>query len=87
MTTSCAVCRKTIATLDEGITISALGRPLFTVHKSPCHAYVNAGLQLASFAAFKGLHAHLAVKAPRVLQVVEKLNQLRLGTGTGPTNS
>lgn len=82
MTTSCAVCRKTIATLDEGVTVAAMGRPLFTVHKTPCHTYVNAGLQLLGFAALKGLHAQLAVKAPRVLQVIEKVNQLRAG-GTG----
>lgn len=74
------MCRKVVLPA-EGTTIAALGKPLFTVHKEPCGQYVNAGVRLVSLVALKGLHGYMALKAPRVLSVVERVNQLRSQNG------
>ncbi len=72
----CAICRKSIPDAER-VTMGALGRPLFDVHQHPCAGYVRAGVTLTSMLAFKGAHMLLATKAPKVLAVIEKVNQLR----------
>jgi len=74
---SCKVCRQTIATVDEGVTFAAAGRPLFTVHKVPCASYVNATVTALSLLAVKGLHGVLLKKAPQLLKVLEQVQQLK----------
>lgn len=77
--TSCAVCRRTIATLDEQLTYAAMGRPLFKVHKVPCAQYVSAGVSLLSLVAAKGLHGYMLRRAPQLVKVIEQVRQLSEG--------
>lgn len=73
---TCAICRKAIED-QEGTTLTAGRRVLFSVHKEPCLGYVKAGVQVVGLAAFKGLHTLLAKKAPVALALLERANQLR----------
>jgi hypothetical protein len=84
MAPSCAVCRKTVENPAEGLTLAAMGKPLFTVHKEPCSKLVQAGVGLVSLMALKGLHGYMATRAPRTLALIERVNQLRSGTVDSP---
>jgi hypothetical protein len=71
------LCRNDFVALSDAVTITALGKILGMVHKDPCAKYLQTGVNVVSMLALKGLHGYLAVKAPKALAVIERVNQLR----------
>lgn len=67
----CKVCGRLIESLEDGIMVSAMGRPLFPVHREACFAVVRGGAAAAASMAFQGAKTLLRVKAPHVATFLE----------------
>ncbi len=74
---ACKLCRRELAVSDHITTFAAFGRTLFTVHTDPCAQILRDAGGLVGGIALKGAHSYLAVKNPKVLTVINRLQSLR----------